>query len=110
MTPFSAPSTPAERKFNVLRRKKRCLVERAFGVLKSRWRILDHTGGSLWYSPAKVVKITITCCVLHICRRQGTPILGTQTLPCPLNVKNEDHGAYNAPSTVRKRQRIVQIL
>ena len=76
MTPFSLPSTPAERKFNVLHGKTRCLLERAFGVLKSRWRILDHTGGSLCYSAAKVTKITLTCCVLHnICHRHGTPIL-----------------------------------
>ena len=53
MTPFSAPFTSAERKFNVLHRKTCCLVERAFGVLKHRWRILDHTRGSLCYSPAK---------------------------------------------------------
>ena len=86
-------------------------MEQAFGVLKSRWRILDHTGGSLCYSPVKVAKITLACCVLHnICPRHGTPILGTQTLPSPLNVEDEDHGAYNIPSAVRQRQRIVLIL
>ena len=111
ITSIPAPSTPAERKFNVLHRKTRCLVERAFGVLKSRWRIMDHTGGSLCYSPAKAAKITVTCCVLHnICRRHGTPILGSQPLASPLNVEDEDHGANNVPSGWRQRQRIVQML
>ena len=77
ITPIPSVATSAERNFNFRYRKTRCLIERAFGVLKSMWRILDHTGGSLCYSPTKAAKITITCCVLHnICRRNGTPILG----------------------------------
>ena len=72
---------------------------------------MDHTGGSLCYSPAKAAKITVTCCVLHnICRRHGTPILGSQPLASPLNVEDEDHGANNVPSGLRQRQRIVQML
>ena len=55
MTPFGTPI--CEKKFNLLHQKTRRVIEQAFGVLKSRWRILDHTGGSLCYSPAKVSKI-----------------------------------------------------
>jgi len=48
ITPITTSYTPAKRKFNVLHRKTCCLVERAFHVLKSRWKILDHTRGSLY--------------------------------------------------------------
>ena len=75
MTPFSNPSTLPEKKYNSSQKRTRCLIECAFGVLKSRWRILDHTGGRLCYTPAKAARITIACCVLHnICRRNGTPM------------------------------------
>ena len=76
MTPMSRPVTNQDRKYNVAHRKTRCLVERAFGTLKSRWRIIDHTGGRLCYLPGKVSKITVTCCVLHnICKRANVPLL-----------------------------------
>uniref|UniRef100_A0A3B4TDM9 DDE Tnp4 domain-containing protein n=1 Tax=Seriola dumerili TaxID=41447 RepID=A0A3B4TDM9_SERDU len=48
------------------------LTPRTFGVLKSRFRCLDRTGGALLYSPQKVAQITIVCCILHnIAKRQG---------------------------------------
>ena len=47
MTPIAQPATSLERYFNEVHRKTRCLIEKTFGVLKSRWRILDHTGGSM---------------------------------------------------------------
>ena len=34
-----------------LTQKTRSLIERSFGTLKSRWRILDHIGGTLCYTP-----------------------------------------------------------
>ena len=40
MTPKTQPATSAERNFNEVHRKTRCMIERAFGVLKSR--NLDH--------------------------------------------------------------------
>ena len=69
--PFENPSTAEERRFNVYHRKTRWAIERCFGVLKMRWRILDR---KVCYGPVKVCKIGLTCCVLHyICRRNGTP-------------------------------------
>ena len=38
---------------------------RAFGVLKQRWRIIDHTRGRLCYTPLKACKITMCCFILH---------------------------------------------
>ena len=68
-----------ERRYNNLLRRTRNLIEIAFGVLKSWWRILDHSGGGLCcYKPKKVCKISVTCCVLHnICRRNWTSVLNT---------------------------------
>ena len=44
------------------------------------------------YSPKKVAKITITCCVhQNICRKNGTPILGPNLAEEPLdNAADED--------------------
>ena len=87
MTPITQPATSAERNFNeVAHRKTHCLIERAFGVLKSRCQILDYTGGSMCYSPTEVSKISITCCVLrNILRKNGTPILGPNSADEPLH-------------------------
>ena len=92
MTPITQPETSAERNFNKVHRKTHCLIKRAFGVLKSRWRILGYTGGSMCYSPTKAAKITITCCVFYsICRKNGTPILGPNSADELLdNAEGED--------------------
>ena len=112
MTPIPIPATSAERNFNVVHRKTRCLIERAFAVLKSRWRILDHTGGSLCSSPTKVAKIVVTCCALHnMCRRNETSILGANPPISPLEItEHEIRGQTNATSALRRRQRIVEML
>lgn len=110
ITPLSSPSTHQERKFNKVHRKTRCLIERAFGLLKSRWRILDHTGGYLCYCPTKVAKMTLTCCILHnICLRNGTPILGPNPPIIPLHVPIVPIGSSTA-SGIRQRDRIIAMI
>ena len=112
MTLITQPATSAERNFNEVHRKTRCLIERAFGVLKSRWQILDHTRGSMCYSPAKVAKITITCCVLHnICRKNGTSILGPNSADEPLdNAEGKDQAQSSTTSALRQRKRLIDML
>uniref|UniRef100_A0A3B4T4Q7 Putative nuclease HARBI1 n=1 Tax=Seriola dumerili TaxID=41447 RepID=A0A3B4T4Q7_SERDU len=65
LTPVMNPTTPGEHCYNQAHISTRNIVERTFGVLKSRFRCLDHTGGALLYSPQKVAQITIVCCILH---------------------------------------------
>lgn len=104
MTPIDAPSTPGERRYNKAHKKTRTLVERAFGVLKSRWRILDHTGGRMCYAPARVSKIIVTCIILHnICRRNGTPIIDEADETSPPIIANESRTTV-AHTTAGKRQ------
>ena len=57
MTPVTAPSTPSEQAYNLAH------VKRCFGILKSRFRYLDKSGGTLLYSPKKVCKIFVASAI-----------------------------------------------
>jgi len=65
MTPVPAPSTPSEQAYNLAHAKSRNIIERSFGVLKSRFRCLDKSGGTLLYTPEKACKIFVAAAVLH---------------------------------------------
>ena len=105
MTPINSPKTREERHYNEVHRRTRCLVERSFGVLKSRWRILDHTGGTLCYSPDKTAKIFIACSILHnICRRRRTPLVDG-LLNIPPAVDNDDNDGHTEATSSGEEQR-----
>jgi DDE superfamily endonuclease len=65
LTPLSTPTTPEEETYNAKHTKTRVVVERCFGLLKSRFRCLDKTGGTLLYTPEKTCRLIIACAVLH---------------------------------------------
>jgi len=65
LTPLAAPVTQAERAYNNAHSKTRAVIERCFGVLKSRFRCLDKTGGTLLYSAEKTCYMVTACAVLH---------------------------------------------
>uniref|UniRef100_A0A672ZN21 Putative nuclease HARBI1 n=1 Tax=Sphaeramia orbicularis TaxID=375764 RepID=A0A672ZN21_9TELE len=72
LTPVLNPTTPGEHRYNAAHIRTRNTVEGTFGVLKSRFRCLDCTGGALLYSPENVAQIMVVCCVLHnIAKRHG---------------------------------------
>ena len=76
LAPLRDPTTPGEVCFNEAHGRTRRPVERTFGLLKSRFRCLDKTGGALLYSPEKVCKITMMCCKLHnLALRQNIPVI-----------------------------------
>ena len=103
LTPILNPVGNREKSYNKKHKKTRSLIERAFGILKSRWRIIDHTGGRLCYTPLKVCKLIYVCCILHnICRRNGTPLLGdNRETPQEIIIETEATG----PTTSGERQR-----
>lgn len=75
MTPVTNPATPAEMAYNRAHIRTRVVVEQAFGVLKSRFRCLHKSGGSLQYSPTKCANITIACFLLHnYCVKRRVPV------------------------------------
>ncbi|KAG7156852.1 nuclease HARBI1-like 20, partial [Homarus americanus] len=75
MTPFRNPSTPGEVRYNNSHTKTRVVVEQTFGVLKSRFRCLHRSGGSLQYDPSKCAKIVNACFLLHnYCLMRRVPL------------------------------------
>jgi len=65
MTPLSVATTAAERAYNDAHAKTRVVIERSFGLLKSRFRCLDKSGGTLLYSAEKACQLVTACAVLH---------------------------------------------
>uniref|UniRef100_A0A803K734 Putative nuclease HARBI1 n=2 Tax=Xenopus tropicalis TaxID=8364 RepID=A0A803K734_XENTR len=65
MTPVSNPKTRAEKKYNHAHSATRSIIDRTFGMLKTRFGCLDKSKGVLLYSPEKVCKIFFVCCILH---------------------------------------------
>lgn len=64
-TPFMVTRNPQEQRYNSAHCTTRNVVERAFGVPKSRFRCIHKTGGSLQFAPEKCVKIIESCFRLH---------------------------------------------
>ncbi|CAN8032596.1 unnamed protein product, partial [Ixodes persulcatus] len=65
MTPIRAPKDEPEEEYNEALTKTRQVIERMFGLLKSRFRCLDKSGGVLQYKPQICCRITVACVVLH---------------------------------------------
>ncbi|XP_062595033.1 putative nuclease HARBI1 [Saccostrea cucullata] len=57
LTPFLSPSNQQEEKYNDALTKTRIVVERAFGVLKSRFRCLHASGALSCFHPVNVLKL-----------------------------------------------------
>ncbi|KAK3873455.1 hypothetical protein Pcinc_021532 [Petrolisthes cinctipes] len=75
LTPFANPMTRGEESFNRSHTRTRVLIEQTFGLLKSRFRCLHQSGGSLQYEPRKCGKIITACILLHNrCVRRRIPL------------------------------------
>ncbi|NXO80589.1 ALPL protein, partial [Sitta europaea] len=79
MTPLHIPETPAEYRYNMAHSATHGIMERTLRTLRSRFRCLDGSKGTLQYSPEKSSHIILACCVLHnIALRRG---LGMASAP-----------------------------
>ncbi|XP_069063556.1 putative nuclease HARBI1 [Pleurodeles waltl] len=112
MTPCGNPTTEAEQAYNEGHRKTMNVVERTFGLLKSRFRCLAVTGGSLLYLPLLVCKIILVCAILHdICIGTSVP---WDELVDVTSVEDDDNDALqeegeqqNTAARLCRRQQIV---
>ncbi|XP_053561192.1 putative nuclease HARBI1 [Bombina bombina] len=65
LTPVNILRTRSEMRYNDAHKTTRCVIERTFGMLKSHFRCLDVSGGTLQYVPEKVAVMVLVCCMLH---------------------------------------------
>ena len=66
MVPFDEPQNAVEEKFNVAHKKTRNTIDRAIGVLKSRFRCLcRQSGGAINFDVELVCTIIMSCIVIH---------------------------------------------
>ena len=114
LTPLTAPTTRQENAFNSAHSKTRNVIERCFGVLKSRFRCLDKSGGTLLYTADKACKLVTATAVLHnFCITQqlnadvDPSVMDRSTAIQPVT----DNTALQQPASVsatRLRQTVVQ--
>lgn len=64
LTPFANPVSITEKQYNKMHAKARNVIERCFGVLKSRFRCV-HRYKTLYYDPLMASNIIYATCTLH---------------------------------------------
>lgn len=65
LTPLAQATDRSELAYNNAHCKTRSVIERCFGLLKSRFRCLDKSGGTLLYSAEKTCRLVTAVAVLH---------------------------------------------
>uniref|UniRef100_UPI00398ED19A putative nuclease HARBI1 n=1 Tax=Pristiophorus japonicus TaxID=55135 RepID=UPI00398ED19A len=65
MTPLCNPRSAAQLKYNESLMATWTIVEHTIGILKQRFRCLDHSTGVLQYSPERVSIFEVVRCMLH---------------------------------------------
>ncbi|XP_046544619.1 putative nuclease HARBI1 [Haliotis rubra] len=85
LTPIGNPQTRPEERYNGAHMKTRNTIERAFGVLKSRFRCLHKSSGCLQFTPTKCAQIIMLAFKLHnFCidsRLDNPPALEEESAP-----------------------------
>ncbi|XP_062579744.1 putative nuclease HARBI1 [Saccostrea cucullata] len=100
LTPVNNPST----NYNTSHIRTRNFVERSFGVLKSHFRCLDTSGGSLLHSPRKACEITVACAVLHnMCISRRIPLPDPDPRDTGRIRGNDYAGTVNDGTRIRSR-------
>lgn len=103
LTPYKNPAFGSkEHVFNKMHCSTRNIVERTIGNLKSRFRCL--LGTTLYYTPAKVVKMVNVCSALHnICKHLNLEM--DETAP-QLDAETESEGDDDVNDDVVNDQQI----
>lgn len=116
MTPFKENETkgnPKRRLFNYILSSHRMCIERAFGRLKQRWRILLGVEAN---SLRRIARIIQTCCILHnMCQSlndeiQLDAIEDDDTQDMAIQVSNSRSTSRRDRGAVDKRDTIVEAL
>ncbi len=107
LTPIINPLTQLEQRYNLAHVRTRNIIERMFGMLKSRFRCLGCCGATLEYSPEKVCKLVTACALLHnMCMRRGVEL--PNEIINDDDYDNNDNEVDNSVDSVALRRRIIR--
>ncbi|XP_069771682.1 putative nuclease HARBI1 [Narcine bancroftii] len=77
MTPVKKSQSSSERRYNRIHAASREPMARTVAMLRRRFRCLSRAGGTLQYSPDRVSKFIVVCCMLHNFALERGQVLGT---------------------------------
>ncbi|KAM7308031.1 putative nuclease HARBI1 [Ixodes scapularis] len=103
MTLFRKPKEEeGEEAYNMCLTKTRQVIERTFGILKSRFPCLDRSGGVLQYTPSVCCRIIVACVVLHnYCIRHHVSLTDLPVVESDEEEEEEEEDEEDRPSTAR---------
>ena len=103
ITPYREPVRNAvEARFNRHHAKARSVIERAFGIMKTRWRSIFFK--ALEVHPAFAVKVITCCAILHnLCLRDGDIVEPVEEQPEPDAGDAELHPELQCGERLRSR-------
>ncbi|KAJ6651616.1 hypothetical protein lerEdw1_020786 [Lerista edwardsae] len=79
LTPYPVESSEPVARYNLAHQQTRLVVERAFRMLKMRFRCLQPSGARLMRTLEKAAKVFVVCAMLHnMALRRNTPLLGEE--------------------------------
>lgn len=110
MTPVLHPASEAEERYTRAQRKTRSVIERCIGVVKSRFRCIDLSGGVLQYSPGKACKIIACTFILHnICLAYRVPLPNIPpNIPPNDDPEEEEEDGLNRQTGLQVRQELIR--
>lgn len=111
LTPVGIPANASEEAYNKAQSSGRMVVERAFGMLKSRFRCLHKTGGCLQVVPSKACKIVAACARLHnFCIENQIPVPSNQQdAQTVLTDDNTNDDSSPRQEAISYRDRIIRL-
>ena len=97
MIPFLEPDCNMKVRY----KKSRCVIERAFGTLKSRFRCLcKESGGALMFEPDVAYAVIVSCMVLHIyCIERNFPMEISDHVKESMARESSESNSHSPPTT-----------
>uniref|UniRef100_A0A6M2DUE2 Putative nuclease harbi1 n=1 Tax=Xenopsylla cheopis TaxID=163159 RepID=A0A6M2DUE2_XENCH len=94
LTPYRNPANDIEERYNTMHKRARNVIERTFGIIKSRFRcLLRHR--VLHYDPAAAGKIIYAVLTLHnMCKKQNIPLDQDETVEVEVDTDDAEEGIF----------------
>ncbi|XP_043540895.1 putative nuclease HARBI1 isoform X2 [Chiloscyllium plagiosum] len=108
MTPIRKAQTPCEHRYNQSHASTLATVRQTIALLKHRFRCLSKSGGSLQYSPERVSKFIVVCCMLHNFALLRGQVLAPSGEVDMWEEEQEDEDSSDFTAAIALRQKVIE--